>query len=90
MSVPSDTVAMAKLLRVRFDDEEFREIRDAARRQRVPVAKWVRRALRDALRDRHSRVDRKLRAIAKATRHEFPTADVDKMLDEIADGQRIE
>lgn len=57
---------------------------------RPAEAEWVRRAIRDALRDRRSRVDQKLRAIAEATRHELPTADIDDMLDEIAAGQRLE
>ncbi len=73
-----------------LDEEEYREVRDAARRERMPVAEWVRRAVRDALRGRGSRVDRKLRAIEDASRHQFPTADIDDMLDEIAAGQQIE
>ena len=80
---------MAKLLQVLLDDEEYREIRDAARRQRMPVAEWVRQALRQARADRRGTVDAKLRAIAKATRYEFPTADIDDMLDEIAAGRRL-
>ena len=81
---------MPELLQVLLDEDEYHEIRDAARRERMPVVEWVRRAVRDALRDRRSRVDKKLRAIAKATRHEFPTAGIDDMLDEIAAGQRLE
>ena len=87
---PGDTALMAELLQVLLDEEEYREIRDAARRERMPVAEWVRRAVRDALRDRRSRVDKKLRAIAEAARHEFPTADIDDMLGEIATGQRLD
>ena len=80
---------MATLLHVLLDDEEYREIRDAARRQRTPLAEWVRRALRKARADRRGTVEAKLRAIANATRHEFPTADIDDMLEEIAAGRRL-
>ena len=80
---------MAKLLQVLLDDEEYREIRDAARRRRMPVAEWVRQALRQAREDRRGTVEAKLRAIANATRHEFPTADIEDMLDEIAAGRRL-
>ena len=53
----------------------------------MSVAEWVRRALREARADRRDRVEAKLQAIAKATRHEFPTADIDDMLKEIAAGR---
>ena len=81
---------MAKRLQVLFDEEEYLEIQGVARRQRMTVAEWVRQALRQAREDRRGRVEAKLRAIAKATSHEHPTADIDDMLDEIAAGQRIE
>lgn len=81
---------MAKRLQVLFDEEEYLEIQGVARRQRMTVAEWVRQALRQARADRRGRVEAKLRAIAKATSHEYPTADIDDMLDEIAAGQRIE
>ncbi len=81
---------MAKRLQVLLDEEEYAEIQGVARRQRMTVAEWVRQALRQARADRHGTVDAKLRAIAKATRHEFPTADIDDMLEEIAAGQRLD
>lgn len=34
------------------------------------------------------RIDRKLAAIRAAARHEFPTADIDRMLNEIESGYR--
>ena len=34
-------------------------------------------------------VEAKLRAIAKAARHEFPTADIDVILREIEEGRRL-
>ena len=77
---------MRKRLQVLIDDEEYLAIQNAARGQRVSVAEWVRRALRNAG-DEHSRsVDAKLRAIADASRHRFPTADIEVMLREIGEG----
>ena len=81
---------MSKRLQVLLDEEEYTEIQGEARRQRMTVAEWVRQALRQARADRRGTVDAKLRAIAKATRHEFPTADIDDMLEEIAAGQRLD
>ena len=80
---------MAKRLQVLLDEEEYLEIQGVARRQRMTVAEWVRQALRQARADRRGTVDAKLRAIATATRHEFPTADIDDMLEEIAAGRRL-
>ena len=79
---------MPKRLQVLLDEEEYREIQGVARSQRVTVAEWVRQALRKARRDNPSTVDAKLRAIADASRHQFPTADIDIMLKEIEAGQK--
>lgn len=78
---------MSKRLQVLLEEEEFRDLRAAAREQGVPVAEWVRRALRDARRrEPRGDLDGKLRAVRAATRHEFPTADIDVMLAEIEQG----
>ena len=74
---------MSRRLQVLLDDEEYRAIQAAARRQRVTVSEWVRRALRQARVEHQGVIDAKLRAIAKASRHEFPTADIEDMLREI-------
>ena len=78
-----------KRLQVLLDEEEYREIQGVARRQRMTLAEWVRQALRQARSDRPGTVDAKLRAIAEAARHEFPTADIDVMLREIEAGRRL-
>ncbi|MCY4113322.1 MAG: ribbon-helix-helix protein, CopG family [Chloroflexi bacterium] len=77
---------MSKRLQVLLDEEEYREIQRVARRQRVTVAEWVRQALRQARSDDAGTIDAKLRAIAKASRHSFPTADIEDMLEEIEAG----
>ena len=81
---------MSKRLQVLFDEEEYREIQGVARKQRLTVAEWVRQALRKARADDPGSVEARLRVITEASRHEFPTADIEVMLEEIAAGQRIE
>ena len=80
---------MAKRLQVLLDEEEYREIQGCARGQRLTVAEWVRQALRKARDDSPGRIDAKLRALADASRHEFPTPDIEVMLEEIESGRRI-
>ena len=80
---------MSKRLEVLVDDGEYTAIRDAARKQRLTVSEWVRRALRQALADEADAVETRLRAIANASRHRFPTADIEVMLDEIERGQAL-
>lgn len=80
---------MAKRLQVLLDEEEYSEIQAVARRQRMTLAEWVRQALRRARADNPASVETKLRAIADASRHEFPTADIDTMLREIDSGRGI-
>ncbi len=78
---------MSKRLQVLFDDAELRELREAARREGVPVSEWVRRALRDARRRQpRGDLDSKLRAVRAALQHDGPTADIDDMLAEIERG----
>ena len=80
---------MSKRLQVLLDEEEYEEIQSVARRQRVTLAEWVRLALRQARSDLPGTVDAKLRVIADASRHEFPTADIAVMLHEIEAGRRL-
>jgi hypothetical protein len=78
---------MSKRLQVLLDEAEFRALRDSAQRQGMPVSEWVRRALREARRrEPRGDMDTKLRAVRAAVRHQFPTADIDKMLAEIERG----
>ena len=81
---------MSKRLQVLFDEEEYQEIQGVARGQRLTVAEWVRQALRKARNDDPGSIEARLRIIAEASRHEFPTADIELMIEEIAAGQRIE
>ena len=80
---------MSKRLQVLLDEEEYKEIQDVARRHRVTLAEWVRQALRQARSDHPGAVDAKLRVIADASQHNFPTAGIEVMLREIEAGQRL-
>ncbi len=82
---------MTKRLQVLLDDEEYLEIQGIARRQGLPLAEWVRQALRRARSDASGSgtVDSKLRVIAEASRHAFPTADIEVMLREIEPDQNL-
>ena len=81
---------MPKRLQILLDEEEYKEIQRVARRQRMSLAEWVRQALRQARSGHHGSVEAKLRVVADASRHEFPTADIDVMLREIEAGQRLQ
>jgi hypothetical protein len=72
---------------VLLDDAEMRELRRVARAHRMTVAEWVRQALRAARRRAPSSDSgRKLDAIRAASRHAFPTGEIDEMLADIERG----
>lgn len=78
---------MSKRLQVLLDESELREVRRIARQRRMTVAEWVRHALRAARRAEPSRTaERKVAVVRAAARHEFPTADIGRMLVEIEQG----
>jgi hypothetical protein len=80
---------MSQRLQVLLEEDEFDEIRQIARRRRLTVAEWVRQSLREARRAEPRRSSgAKLEALKAATRHRFPTADVEQMLAEIEGGYR--
>lgn len=81
---------MSKRLQVLLDERELREIRQLARRNRMTVAQWVRQALRQGRRAQPVREDRKkLEVVRAAARHNFPTADIGRMLAEIERGYTL-
>lgn len=79
---------MSKRLQVLLDADEWAQLQEIARRHRTSVSEWVRRTLREA-REREPSGDlgTKLRAIRAAAQHEFPTADIEQMLEEVDRGQ---
>jgi len=78
---------MSKRLQVILEDREFADIQRTARRRQMTVAEWVRQALRAARRtEPRGDTKKKLEVVRAATRHDFPTADIDRMLAEIERG----
>ena len=74
-------------MQVLLDEQEWRELRRAARSQRLTVAEWVRQTLRAARRQTPSTdAEQKIAAVRRAAREAFPTADIDHMLAEIERG----
>jgi hypothetical protein len=75
---------MSKRLQVLLPDPEMSDIQRLAKRERLTVGEWVRRALREA---RASRPvidpETKLKAVRRGARYSFPTAGIERMLSEI-------
>ena len=78
---------MSKRLQVLLEEAEYEQVEEQARRERVTVSEWVRRALRSAG-SRRPAVDagRKLESVRAAVEHDFPTADIGQMIREIEQG----
>jgi transposase-like protein len=78
---------MSKRLQVILDDAEYRDLVRVARRHRVTVSEWVRRALRElSLREPAASPDLKLAVVREAARGDYPTADIGVMLRDIEAG----
>jgi len=78
---------MAKRLQVILQDAEYREIQRVARSRHMSLAEWVRQALEGARREEpRGNMSQKLEAVRLAAQHEYPTADIDRMLAEIESG----
>ena len=75
---------MSKRLQVLIVEDEYLEIQEAARRRRMTISEWVRQALHKAIDDQPGTAEAKLHAVADASRHSFPTADIETMLGEMA------
>lgn len=70
-----------------LEESEWREIQRAARATRVTIAEWVRQALRAARASEPvGDIGKKLGVIRAATRHAYPTGDIEQMLTEIEHG----
>jgi hypothetical protein len=78
---------MTKRLQVLLEDDELASVQAAARVKRMTTAEWVRTSLRVSLdQERAADPSAKLEALAIASRHAFPTGDIDQMLTEIEIG----
>jgi hypothetical protein len=78
---------MSKRLQVLLQDQELAQIQQAARRQRMTTAEWVRQALRAARRaEPRTGSRKKLDVVRVAAGHQFPAPEIDRMLEEIESG----
>jgi hypothetical protein len=78
---------MSKRLQVLLPDREMSDIQRLAKRERLTVGEWVRRALRAARASRPATdPETKLKAVRHAAKYSFPTAGVQQMLSEIERG----
>ncbi len=78
---------MPKRLQVILQDTEYREIQRVARARRMSIAEWVRQALAAARRyEPLGDSGKKLDTVREAARQEFPTAEIEQMLEEIERG----
>ena len=81
---------MSKRLQVILDDKEMRDIQRTAKRCQMTVAEWVRQVLRAARREVPlTDAKKKLGVVRTATRHDFPTGDIDQILQEIDQGYQV-
>jgi len=78
---------VTKRLQVLLDDDELAEIKALARRRRQTTAAFVRDALRAARQSSdYPTIESKLRALREAVSHTYPTADIDRMIEETERG----
>jgi hypothetical protein len=78
---------MSKRLQVLLPDREMSEIQRLAKREGLTVGEWVRRTLREARAGRPViEPETKLKAVRRAAKYSFPTADIEQMLSEIERG----
>ena len=78
---------MSKRLQVILSDEEYEELQQVSSSAGVTVSEWVRQALRKMRRDRSLlEAGGKIEAVRVATKHQFPSGDIQTMLGEIESG----
>jgi Ribbon-helix-helix protein, copG family len=78
---------MPKRLQVVLQDPDYREIQRMARARHMSIAEWVRQALEIARRrEPLGDAGKKLEVVRAAARHDYPVADIDRMLAEIEMG----
>ena len=78
---------MSKRLQVLLPDQEMTDIQRLARRERLTVGEWVRRALREARAQKPvNDSEVKLKAVRRTAELSFPSADIEQMLSEIERG----
>ena len=72
-----------KPYQVYLDPTVYAKINGIARIREMTIEEWVDEALRKAVGDSPEAVEAKLQAISEASKHNFPTADIEEMIREI-------
>lgn len=73
---------MAKRLQIILKDSEYRELQRAARSRHISISEWVRQVLALARqREPVGAAGRKLEVIRAAARFDYPSADIDRVLE---------
>jgi hypothetical protein len=81
---------MSKRLQVILKDAEYREAQRMARARNLSLSEWVRQMLTMARqREPAHAASKKLAFLRAATSHEFPTANIERMLGEIESGYDV-
>lgn len=79
---------MSKRLQVIIDVHEYKSFQQIARDAGMNLGEWVRQALRRTAEwSSHKKPQSKLKAITRASRHRFPTGDIEDLLAEIETGR---
>lgn len=78
---------MSHRLQVLIPEALDARIRKEARRQGVSKGEWVRRAIQHVLRHGAARTDGRSDPLARLAALQGPTADIDRMIDEIEAGR---
>lgn len=78
---------MSKRLQVVISEREMSEIQRLAKLEHMTVAEWVRQAMREARSGKPMHgPEAKLKTVRHAAGYSFPTADIERMLQEIERG----
>lgn len=80
---------MSTRLQVVVDERELKEFQSVARAHHLTLAEWVRQALRRARREQPATdAHRKIQCVREAVACEYPTGDIEPMLEDIERGRR--
>ncbi len=80
---------MSKRLQVILEDEEMHQIKTLAMQQHMTVSEWVRNTLREARHHRQiEKAEKKISVVHSASKHAFPTGEIEQMLAEIESGYK--
>ena len=80
---------MDMYLQVSLSEEEYGDLKAIASRHGQSVDDWARDALLKARNEQSHTVESKLKAIAEAAKHSFPSGDIEDMLAEIEAGRKL-